>query len=43
MSLTESGGGSDPAGAMKAFARRDGDVYLINGEKMLVDGRNVPA
>jgi isovaleryl-CoA dehydrogenase len=34
MSLSESGSGSDAAGAMKAFAKRDGDVYRINGEKM---------
>lgn len=34
MSLTEAGGGSDPAGEMKTFARREGDVYRINGQKM---------
>jgi isovaleryl-CoA dehydrogenase len=34
MSLSESGSGSDAAGAMKTFARRDGDVYRISGEKM---------
>src|SRR5882672_1950572 len=34
MSLTESGGGSDAEGNMKSFARRDGDVYRINGQKM---------
>lgn len=34
MSLTESGGGSDAAGNMQTFARRDGDVYRINGQKM---------
>src|SRR6266508_5077155 len=34
MALTESGGGSDAAGAMKTFARRDGDVYRLNGQKM---------
>ena len=34
MSLTESGSGSDAAIAMKTFARRDGDVYRINGQKM---------
>src|SRR3954449_2069438 len=33
MALSESGSGSDAAGAMKTFARRDGDVYRINGEK----------
>lgn len=34
MSLTEPGGGSDAAGAMKTVARRDGEVYRINGQKM---------
>jgi len=34
MSLSESGSGSDAAGAMKTFAKRDGNVYRINGEKM---------
>jgi alkylation response protein AidB-like acyl-CoA dehydrogenase len=34
MALTESGGGSDAEGSMKTFARRDGDVYRITGQKM---------
>ncbi|MBN9889335.1 acyl-CoA dehydrogenase family protein [Salipiger abyssi] len=34
MALTEAGGGSDAAGAMKTTARRDGDVYKLNGSKM---------
>lgn len=34
MALTEPGGGSDAAGAMKTTARRDGDVYKLNGSKM---------
>lgn len=34
MSLTESGGGSDAEGNLKAFAKRDGDVYRITGQKM---------
>lgn len=34
MALSEPGSGSDAAGAMKTFARRDGDVYRINGQKM---------
>ena len=34
MSLSESGSGSDAAGAMKTFAKRDGNVYRISGEKM---------
>jgi alkylation response protein AidB-like acyl-CoA dehydrogenase len=40
MSLTESGGGSDSAGAMKTVARRDGDVYKINGQKMFASIAN---
>lgn len=40
MSLTESGGGSDPAGSMRTFARRDGDVYRINGQKMFASIAN---
>ncbi|WP_161555985.1 acyl-CoA dehydrogenase family protein [Mangrovicoccus ximenensis] len=34
MALTEAGGGSDAAGAMKTVARREGDVYKLNGSKM---------
>lgn len=34
MSLTEDGSGSDAAGAMKTVAKRDGDVYRLNGSKM---------
>ena len=34
MSLTEAGGGSDALGAMQTTARRDGDVYRLNGSKM---------
>jgi alkylation response protein AidB-like acyl-CoA dehydrogenase len=34
MALTESGGGSDAEGNMKTFAKRDGDVYRISGQKM---------
>jgi len=34
MSLTESGGGSDPITNMQTVAKRDGDVYRINGSKM---------
>ena len=40
MALTESGGGSDAAGAMKTFARRDGDVYRLNGQKMFASIAN---
>lgn len=34
MSLSEAGSGSDPVGAMRTVARRDSDVYRINGQKM---------
>ncbi|MCA0043375.1 acyl-CoA dehydrogenase family protein [Celeribacter litoreus] len=34
MALTEAGGGSDAAGSMKTVAKRDGDVYRLNGSKM---------
>src|SRR3989441_2875010 len=40
MALTESGGGSDAAGAMKTFARREADVYRINGQKMFASIAN---
>lgn len=33
-SLTESGGGSDAAGAMKTTAVRDGEEYVLNGHKV---------
>ncbi|MFP6745142.1 MAG: acyl-CoA dehydrogenase family protein [Alphaproteobacteria bacterium] len=34
--LTEPGGGSDAAGAMQTTARRDGDVYRLNGSKQFI-------
>ena len=34
--LSEAGGGSDPAGAMRTTARRDGARYLLNGSKMWI-------
>ena len=34
MALSESGSGSDAVGAMTTVAKRDGDVYRINGQKM---------
>ncbi len=40
MSLTEPGGGSDAAGAMQTFARRDGDVYRISGQKIFASIAN---
>lgn len=41
MSLTEPGGGSDPVGNMKTTARRDGNVYRLNGSKMFATLANV--
>jgi len=40
MALTESGGGSDAAGALRTFARRQGDVYRLNGQKMFASIAN---
>jgi acyl-CoA dehydrogenase len=34
--ITEPGSGSDAFGAMKATARRDGDEYLLNGNKTFI-------
>ncbi len=34
--LSEEGSGSDPAGSMRTVARRDGDVYRLNGSKMWI-------
>lgn len=34
--LSEAGGGSDPAGAMRTTARREGDYYILNGSKMWI-------
>ena len=39
--LTEAGGGSDPAGAMKSRAVRDGDRYVVSGSKMWITMANV--
>lgn len=40
MSLTEPAGGSDPVGSMQTFARRDGDVYRISGQKVFASMAN---
>ncbi len=40
MSLTEPGGGSDALGAMRTTAKRDGDVYRLNGSKMFASMAN---
>jgi alkylation response protein AidB-like acyl-CoA dehydrogenase len=34
--ITEPGSGSDAFGGMKATARRDGDVYILNGNKTFI-------
>jgi acyl-CoA dehydrogenase len=34
--ITEPGSGSDAFGAMKATARRDGDGYILNGQKTFI-------
>jgi isovaleryl-CoA dehydrogenase len=34
--LTEPGGGSDPAGAMRTTARREGDRYILDGSKQWI-------
>jgi len=41
IAMTEPGAGSD-AGAMRTQARRDGDEYLLNGEKIFASGAGVP-
>jgi alkylation response protein AidB-like acyl-CoA dehydrogenase len=41
IAMTEPGAGSD-AGAMRTQARRDGDGYVLNGEKMFASGAGVP-
>ena len=38
--LTEPGGGSDAAGAMKTTARRHGDIYRLNGSKQWITFAN---
>ena len=40
MSLTEPGGGSDALGAMRTTAKRDGDVYKLNGSKIFASLAN---
>jgi alkylation response protein AidB-like acyl-CoA dehydrogenase len=34
--LTEAGSGSDAAGSMRTTARRDGDVYILDGSKIWI-------
>ncbi|UUX49972.1 acyl-CoA dehydrogenase family protein [Nisaea acidiphila] len=38
--LTEPGGGSDPGGAMRTTARRDGESYVLNGSKIWITFSN---
>lgn len=38
--LTEPGGGSDPGGAMRTVAKRDGDSYVLNGSKIWITFSN---
>ena len=38
--LSESGGGSDPAGSMKTTARLEGDEYVLNGSKTWITFAN---
>jgi len=38
--LSEPGGGSDAAGSMKTTARREGDVYRLNGSKQWITFAN---
>lgn len=38
--LSEAGGGSDPAGAMRTRARRVGDAYRLDGSKMWITFSN---
>jgi len=36
LALTEPGAGSDALGSMRTSARRDGDVYVLNGRKLFI-------
>ncbi len=41
MALTEPSGGTDVLGAIRTTADRDGDEYIINGNKMFISGAHV--
>jgi alkylation response protein AidB-like acyl-CoA dehydrogenase len=41
LALTEPSGGSDLAGSVRTTARRDGDVWVLNGSKMYVTSGKV--
>ncbi len=36
MAVTEPGGGTDILGALKTFARQDGDNFVVNGQKIFI-------
>ena len=36
MAVTEPGGGTDILGALKTFARQDGDHFIVNGQKIFI-------
>jgi len=36
MAVTEPGGGTDILGALRTFARRDGDNFIVNGQKIFI-------
>ncbi|MFX8266476.1 acyl-CoA dehydrogenase family protein, partial [Acinetobacter baumannii] len=36
LGLTEPGAGSDALGSMRTTARRDGDHYVLNGQKLYI-------
>ena len=36
MAVTEPGGGTDILGALKTIARRDGDNFIVNGQKIFI-------
>ena len=36
MAVTEPGGGTDILGALKTFARQDGDNFIVNGQKIFI-------
>lgn len=41
MALTEPGGGTDILGAMTTFAKKQGNRWVINGEKIFITGAHV--
>lgn len=41
MALTEPGGGTDILGAIRTTAVKDGDEYILNGNKMFISGAHV--